>query len=143
MIVFDANILLYATDPDTSQHRRAYNCLLKALEGTELVGLPIQSLSAFLRISTQKGVLTHPFTVREALEIVDEWLALPHVRLLVPGDRFWIIFHEMLTEAHVSGRSITDAEIAAVTVEYGGELQTNDRGFARYPRLRWKNPLEA
>jgi hypothetical protein len=47
----------------------------------------------------------------------------------------------MLLEGHVSGRSVTDAEIAAVTIEYGGELQTNDRGFARYPGLRWHNPL--
>jgi predicted nucleic acid-binding protein len=47
----------------------------------------------------------------------------------------------MLLEGHVSGRSVTDAEIAAVTIEYGGELQTNDRGFARYPGLRWNNPL--
>jgi toxin-antitoxin system PIN domain toxin len=142
VIVFDANILLYATDPDTPQHRRAHRTVLNALEGAELVGLPIQSVSAFLRISTHKGILKHPFMVKEALEIVDEWMALPHVRLLVPGDRFWPIFHRMLTETHVSGRSITDAEIAAVTVEYGGELQTNDRGFARYPGLRWKNPLE-
>lgn len=141
MIVLDANILLYATDPDMVQHRSAYAFLLKALSGTDLVGLPVPSVSAFLRISTQKGILQHPFSVKEALEIVDEWLTLPHVRLLVPGDRFWPIFRRMLMEGHIAGRSVTDAEIAAVTIEYGGELHTNDRGFARFPGLRWKNPL--
>jgi toxin-antitoxin system PIN domain toxin len=141
MIVFDANILLYATDPDTAQHDTAYAYLLRALEGIESIGLPIQSVFAFLRISTQKGVLQHPFSTKEALQIVDEWLQLPHVRLLVPGDRYWPIFRRMLMEGNVAGRSVTDAEIAAVTIEYGGELQTNDRGFARYPGLRWHNPL--
>lgn len=141
MIVLDANILLYATDPDTAQHQAAYDYVLSKLEGVESVGLPTQSVSAFLRISTQRGVLQHPFSVKEALEIVDQWLELPHVRLLVPGDRYWPIFRRMLLEGHVSGRSVTDAEIAAVTIEYGGELQTNDRGFARYPGLRWNNPL--
>jgi toxin-antitoxin system PIN domain toxin len=141
MIVFDANILIYATDPDTPQHPAAHALLLKALEGIQAVGLPIQSVSAFLRISTQNGVLQHPFSTKEALQIADEWLQLRHVRLLVPGDRYWPIFRRMLLEGHVSGRSVTDAEIAAVTIEYGGELQTTDRGFARYPGLRWNNPL--
>lgn len=141
MIVLDANILLYATDPDTLQHRSAHEFLRKAFSGTEPVGLPVASISAFLRISTQKGILQHPFSVKEALDIVDEWLKLPHVKLLVPGERFWPIFHRMLMEGHIVGRSVTDAEIAAVTIEYGGELHTNDRGFARFPGLHWKNPL--
>jgi uncharacterized protein len=141
MIVLDANILLYATDPDTAQHQNAYAYLLKVLCGNELVGLPLQSVSAFLRISTQKGVLRLPFSMKEALQIVEDWLAYPHVRLLVPGDRYWAIFSTLLASGNISGRAVIDAEIAAVTIEYGGELQTNDRGFARYPGLRWKNPL--
>jgi hypothetical protein len=141
MIVLDANILLYATDPDTAQHRNAHAYLLKVLGGNELVGLPVQSVSAFLRISTQKGALRLPFSMKEALQIVEDWLDYPHVRLLVAGDRYWAIFSSLLAESQVTGRSVTDAEIAAVTIEYGGELQTYDRGFARYPGLRWKNPL--
>jgi predicted nucleic acid-binding protein len=34
-----------------------------------------------------------------------------------------------------------ELDIAAITMEYGGELQTNDRDFARFPGLRWRNPL--
>ena len=141
MIVIDANLLLYASDPDSAHHGPAYKFLLSALEGEESVGLPMQSLSAFLRISTQRGILRLPFTMHEALKIVEDWLELPHVRLLVPGDRYWPIFSRLLADSHIAGRSVTDAEIAAVTIEFGGELQTNDRGFARFPGLRWRNPL--
>lgn len=141
MIVIDANLLLYATDPDAAHHRRAYDYLRKVFSGKELIGLPLHSISAFLRISTQKGVLRLPFSMKEAVAIVEEWLALPQVRILLPGDRYWPIFQRLLLEGHVIGRSVTDAEIAALTIEYGGELQTNDRDFARFPGLRWKNPL--
>jgi toxin-antitoxin system PIN domain toxin len=141
MIVIDANLLLYATDPDAVHHRSAYDYLHKLFSGRELIGLPLHSISAFLRISTQKGVLRHPFSMKEAVAIVEEWLALPQVRILLPGDRYWPIFQRLLIEGHVTGRSVTDAEIAALTMEYGGELQTNDRDFARFPGLRWKNPL--
>ncbi len=141
MIVLDANILLYASDPSTAHHSHAYRYLHQVLSDKEAIGIPLQSISAFLRISTQKGVLRNPFSMKEAIAIVQEWLDLPHVRLLLPGDRYWPLFRRLVVEGHITGRSVTDAEIAALTIEYGGELQTNDHGFARFPGLRWRNPL--
>jgi predicted nucleic acid-binding protein len=36
---------------------------------------------------------------------------------------------------------ITDAQLAALTIEFGGVLHATDRDFARFPGLRWTNPL--
>lgn len=141
MIVLDANILLYAYDTESTQHRPARAYLEKIFSTSSPVGLPLQSISAFLRIMTQQGLRSGCFTLHEAVEIVEEWLNLPQVRLLIPGERHWSIFQRMLLEGHASGRLVTDAQIAATTMEYGGELQTNDRDFARFPGLRWRNPL--
>ena len=47
----------------------------------------------------------------------------------------------MLLEGQASGNLVSDAEIAALTIEYGGVLYTADRDFARFPGLRWVNPL--
>jgi toxin-antitoxin system PIN domain toxin len=141
MIVLDANILLYAYDSESVQHRPARAYLEKIFSATDPVGIPVQSVSAFLRIMTQRGLRSGCFSLQEAVEIVDEWLNLPQVRLLVPGERHWPIFQRMLMEGHAAGRLVTDAQIAAITLEFGGELQTNDRDFARFPGLRWTNPL--
>jgi toxin-antitoxin system PIN domain toxin len=141
MIALDSNLLLYACDPDTAHHKPAYDHLRRLLSGYELIGIPLQSISAFLRISTQKGVLLHPFPMQDAIGIVEEWLALSHVKLLLPGDRFWPIFKTLIAEGGITGRSVTDTEIAALAIEYGCELHTYDRGFARFPGLRWRNPL--
>jgi len=141
MIVLDANILLYAYDAESAQHRPARAFLEKIFSASDPVGLPVQSISAFLRIMTQPGLRIGCFSLPEAIEIVEEWLNLPQVRLLVPGERHWPIFQRMLTEGHAAGRLVTDAQIAAITLEFGGELQTNDRDFARFPGLRWRNPL--
>jgi toxin-antitoxin system PIN domain toxin len=141
MIVLDANILLYAYDVYAPLYRSASRYLEEIFSATESIGIPPQSLSAFLRISTQRGALRAPYSVEEAIHFVDEWIALPQVRTLITGDRHWLILRRMLLEGHVTGRSVTDAEIAALTIEYGGELQTNDNGFARFPGLRWRNPL--
>jgi predicted nucleic acid-binding protein len=48
----------------------------------------------------------------------------------------------MLVEGQIRGPLTTDAELAALTIEYGGVLYTTDRDFARFPGLRWVNPLE-
>jgi len=47
----------------------------------------------------------------------------------------------MLVEGQASGPLVSDAIIAALAIEHGGMLHTADRDFARFPGLRWKNPL--
>jgi hypothetical protein len=77
----------------------------------------------------------------QALAIVDQWVEMPHVRTLAPGERHWALLKEMLVNGDVRGKLTTDAALAALTIEYSGVLHTNDRDFARFPGLRWVNPL--
>lgn len=63
------------------------------------------------------------------------------VKVLLPGDRHWQLLKKLLTEGQVRGAKVTNAELAAITMEYGGVLHTTDRDFARFPGLRWTNPL--
>jgi predicted nucleic acid-binding protein len=63
------------------------------------------------------------------------------VHLLAPGDRHWAFFRRMLIDGKASGPLTTDAELAALTMENGGVLYTTDRDFARFPGLKWTNPL--
>lgn len=113
------------------------------LNGTELVGIPWQTVSAFLRISTNPRLSAGRFPMEKAAGIVADWMSRKQVRLLVPTERHWDIFRRMLDEGGVTGPLTTDAELAALTIEFGGVLYTVDRGFARFPGLRWVNPLEA
>jgi len=41
----------------------------------------------------------------------------------------------------VAGNLTTDAHLAAIAIEYQYELHSNDTDFARFPGLRWRNPL--
>jgi hypothetical protein len=45
----------------------------------------------------------------------------------------------MMVKGQASGPRVTDAELVALTVEYGGVLDAADRDFGRFPGLRWKN----
>ena len=141
MIVVDANLLLYAYSDTAVEHRDAKAWLGRILSEAEPVGLPWQSVAAFLRIITSSSLPGTRVTMPEAIEVIEEWMALPQVRFLAPTDRHWGVLRQVLLEGRVRGPLTTDAELAAVTIEYGGVLHTTDRDFARFPGLRWTNPL--
>ena len=142
MIVLDANILLYAYDSASSKHAKARAWVQDVLSQASPVGLPWQTIGAFLRVMTNARLPGERFTLEEAAQIVDRWLEQPNVRLLTPGDDHWLLLRRMIVEGQAPGALVSDAQIAALTVEYGGTLYTTDRDFARFPGLRWKNPLE-
>jgi toxin-antitoxin system PIN domain toxin len=141
MIVIDANLLLYAYGKSSPHHRKARVWLESVLSGVEPVSLPWQSLAAFVRIATDPRIPGYRRSAQEVLATVGEWLEQPVVRLLVPGEQTLAVFRQMVLEGQSSGALVSDAELAALTIENAGVLYTTDRDFSRFPGLRWVNPL--
>jgi hypothetical protein len=141
VIVPDANLLLYAYDRNSDQHPSAGQWLRQILSGPDTVGLSWLTVGAFLRIATNSRLGRSQLPMTTAINIVDEWLAMRAVRLIVPGEGHWAILREILIAGRVQGPVTTDAQLAALTIEHGAMLYTNDRDFARFPGLRWVNPL--
>ena len=97
---------------------------------------------AFLRIGTNPRILKDPFTTSEAIDRVQSWFAQPCVRLVSPTDRHWETLKELLAQSEATGDLVSDAHLAALALEHGCVLYSADSDFARFPKLRWKNPLE-
>jgi toxin-antitoxin system PIN domain toxin len=140
VILLDANILLYAYNTASDNHQRCRYWLESALNDGEQVGLPWQTLLAFIRIATHPRVFRQPLLTREAIEIVDEWLACPQVGVVEPGH--WAVLKRQLIDAQVSGPLVTDAALAALALEQGATLCSTDRGFARFRGLKLLNPIQ-
>ncbi len=143
MIVLDANLLLNAYDSESQQHAKARVWIEQTFSSGAPVGLPWQTVTAFLRIVTNPRLAGKRFTPEEATQIVDQWLAQPNVSLLPAGEQHWSLLRQMIKDGQARGPLISDADLAALTLEYGGVLHTTDRDFARFPALRWTNPLES
>jgi toxin-antitoxin system PIN domain toxin len=141
VIVLDANILLYAYDSASSQYLEARSWIEQVFSGTAAIGLPWQTASAFLRIITNSRLPGERLSLADAVQIVDSWMEQPNVRVLAPGEDHWRLFRQMIVEGQAAGGLVTDAHLAALTIEHGGVLHTSDRDFARFPGLRWTNPL--
>jgi len=142
MILIDANVLLYAYDPSSPHHEAARDWLEAAFSEPEPVGLAWMTVLAFLRIGTSPRPLENPLSVDEATAIVAEWLERPTVALLNPGERHWTTLCEVLAKGQAHGPLIMDAHLAALAIEHGATLATCDRDFARFPGLKFFNPLD-
>ncbi len=140
MIVLDANILFYSYSSVSPEYLKARTCVEHLFSGSDVVGLPWQTIAAFLRISTNSR-LPGARSAAEATQEVENWLQQPNVKIVVPGDDHWRLLRQMIIEGQAFGPLVSDAQIAALTVEYGAVLYSTDRDFARFPGLRWVNPL--
>lgn len=141
MIVPDINLLLYAEIDAFPQHARARRWWEGVMNGKRQVGLAPVCLFGFLRIATNRRVLTDPLPVEDAIKRVQRWLERPHVVFLVPGSRHLETAFRLLRSVGAGGNLTTDVQIAAHAVEYNGEVFSNDPDFGRFEGIRWVNPL--
>jgi toxin-antitoxin system PIN domain toxin len=138
----DLNVLLYAYDADSPFHEGAKEWLEETLSGNEPVALSWHTLIGFLRIGTNPRVFKVPLTIAEAIEIVEEWLACPSVKIALPTVYHWELLQDMLITGQAAGNLISDAHLAALAIEKGAVLVTTDKDFARFGnRLKTFNPL--
>jgi toxin-antitoxin system PIN domain toxin len=143
VILVDANLLLYAYNPSFDRHQEAREWLEGVLSRSDPVCLAWATILAFLRIATNPRAFEYPLSIEEAILIVSDWLELPTVTILEPGNRHWAVLTELLSQTQVRGSTVMDAHLAALAIEHGAVLCTSDRDFARFPNLRMLNPLEA
>lgn len=141
MILVDANLLLYAYHERAEHHAGARRWLETTLSGSELVRFPWLAVWAFLRIATNPRVFERPLSSTEAAAAVSSWLDQPVAAMLEPAERYWAILSDLMQQGQVTGPLVMDAAIAALAVEHGATLYTTDRDFARFPGLKWRNPL--
>ncbi|MGD0497600.1 MAG: type II toxin-antitoxin system VapC family toxin [Bryobacteraceae bacterium] len=141
MILVDANLLIYAVNEDAPLHRKAKAWLESAISGSETVALSWNVLLAFLRLTTRAGLLRTPLPVDVALEVVEAWLSQPSVAVIHPGPRHLRVLRDLISPLGTGGNLTSDAHLAALAIEHGAQLYSTDADFARFPPLRWRNPL--
>ena len=141
MILTDANLLLYAEDSRSAHHDKARIWWDGVLSGSEPVNLCWPVLNAFIRIATNVRLHQRPLTSGEALARVQSWFEQPCVRVVNPSENHWALFQSQIRDSGAVGGLIPDAHLAALAIEHGCTLFSADQDFAKFPALRWINPL--
>jgi toxin-antitoxin system PIN domain toxin len=137
----DVNVLLAAFRPDHPHHDRASAFLEEALLGDEPVGFSVIVLAGVVRLATSARVFVNPDTTDAVCDFVDALLEEPG-QLVAEGARHWTRFSALCRELQLRGNLVPDAHLATIAIDQRAEIVTFDRGFARFPQLRWRCLLD-
>lgn len=140
-MILDANVLLYAVDDESVHHDAAARWLTDALNGNQRIGFPWQTLGAFLGIATHPRVSSRPLSAAAAQDHVDAWMAMPVSWVPPTSQRTAHLYGLLARRHHVTGNLVPDAQLAALALEHGVAVVSADSDFARFPEIRWVNPL--
>lgn len=140
-MLVDANLLLFAVHETSPFHKAARSWLTEQLNGGRRVGLPWQSLAAFLRIATHPRAFERPLAPADAWARVKDWLATTPAWIPTAGPRHAGILGELIVRHDIRGNLVPDAQLAALALEHGLTVASTDTDFARFTEVRWENPL--
>ena len=141
MILPDLNLLLYAYNPHVPQHTVSCSWWENALNGDELIGLPHEILFGFIRIATNKKLGAASVSMEKAKATVDVWINLSQSSILLPDPAHYERVLKLMIDAQATGAILSDAILASYAIHNRATLYSNDPDFARFPELKWTNPL--
>ena len=142
MTLLDVNILVGAHREDAEQHREIRSWLESALREPAGIAVSELALSGCLRVITHPKIFKQPTPLALALEFLEDFRARDEVHVLGPGPGHWKIFIDLCRRGDARGNLVPDEFHAALAMELGCEWLTLDRGFARFPGLKFRHPLD-
>ena len=138
----DANLLIYETNADAPEHEAAREALARAWNGSERVVLFAPAVLAYLRQVTHRTLPSRPVSVRQALESIDQVLALDHVRFESDTSDGWSSLREVALRHDTHGGLVHDAHLVALMHQHGvSTIWTHDVDFRRFDGIRVYDPV--
>jgi uncharacterized protein len=136
----DANLFLFAWNTSAPESTAAAKWLEEALWDEEPVATSWTTVLAFLRLATSK-VFPAPMTTREATAVVESWFSEGGLTILEPTEEHWRVMRELLDASGARGNLVADVHLAALAIEHGATLCTDDLDFRRFAGLKVELPL--
>lgn len=140
-MLVDANLLLYATDNTYPLHDKAALWLTSVLSGNQRVGLAWLTIGAFLRIATNPRISASPLSSEQAWGQVEAWLNAGPTWIPPASERTAAVCGDLVVQHRITSDLVPDAMLAALATEHGLTVYSADTDFARFPEIRWENPL--
>jgi toxin-antitoxin system PIN domain toxin len=105
------------------------------------MGYQTWCLSGFLRTVRHPRVFAVPSDLASALAVARQVRDQPNAVPIAPGPRHWDIFQRLWETTGARGNLVADAYLAALAIESGSEWITTNRGYSRFPGIKWRHPL--
>jgi len=93
-----------------------------------------------VRLAGNPRLFERPVPLADAWQQVRDWLSAVPAWVPVATERHPEVFERLLPEINRPDL-VPDAHLAALAIEHGLTVCSTDGDFARFPGLRWENPL--
>jgi len=140
VVLLDVNVLVSAMRDASPRHGVCKAYIEQLRRGPEPFGLSDLILSGALRVLTHPRVFAPPTPADAARAWVRALRDTPNAVVIAPGPRHWELFQTLLEQSGAIGHLVSDAWHAALAIEHGCELISDDADFGRFPGLRWRRP---
>jgi len=142
VILVDANLVLYAEDA-LSPHHEAARTWWDAQAVGYLPRVPVLGCVVCVHPHQHQFPRLRATTRSRSSDEPRAELARSTVRTVGPSHRAPLeVLQALLKEGQALGNLVTDAHLAALAVQHGCTLMSTDGDFARFPKLKWSNPLK-
>ncbi|MFM7180184.1 MAG: TA system VapC family ribonuclease toxin [Verrucomicrobiales bacterium] len=132
MIAFDVNILVYAHREDQLDHAYYRARLQGTILGKHAFGLSPLVAGGFVRIVTNPRFPNGPTPLPQALAVIDAMMNEANGHWLLPGKRHWELVSRLCRSTGATGKSIADAQHAAVAIEHACTWVSRDNDFFKF-----------
>ncbi len=140
MYLLDVNVLVGAMRTDAPRHAVMRRVLEALRAGPEPFALCDPVYAGALRVLTHPKVFAPPTPHGDALRFVQALRDSPTAVTLAPGARHWALFTDLVQHTPATGNLVSDAWLAALALEHGCTMLSDDADFARFRGLRWQRP---
>ena len=141
MILPDVNVLVYAFREGAPNHQRYAEWLGGLVRDRTELMLVDHVLVGFVRIVTHGRIMDPPSTPDRALAFVEALRRSGNARRIEDPDSVWRRLRVLAdSDPQLRANIVPDAYLAAVALSHNATLASRNRGFARFPGLRWFDP---
>jgi len=141
VILPDVNILVFAFRREVERHERYAAWLASLVAGADELALHDTVLAGAARLVTNPRIFADPAPMPAALDFIARLRAAQRARWLPSSDAVWTELERLAGQDRgLRGNLVPDALLAALARTHGCQIATADRGFARFPGVRFFDP---
>ena len=141
MISLDVNVLVYAFRQDSVKHEECRDWLNEQIRNRNGLVLIDVVLVGFLRICTHPKIFRETSSISEATNFLSVMISNQNVRLTSSTPESWQTFSRILDKPNVQGNKLSDAWLAAISMERNLIWVSTDSDFNLFPDLKLQNPF--
>jgi toxin-antitoxin system PIN domain toxin len=136
MPLLDVNVVLALHRVDHAQHVVAFSWFDELLGRGGSFSVPTVIWGSFVRIATNRRAFRTPTPLPAVFDFIEDICAQPGYLPTTPGPRHLSLLRDVCESSEAEGDLVPDAVLAALALEYGSEIVTFDRDFARFTSIR-------